>query len=505
MKILIPMSGIGKRFREKGYKNPKYLLEIFEKPILDHILKLFPNEDDLHLILNKEDYENSDIINKIKEIIGPKNITIQHITKHKKGPGHALLVSGLLDTEDDVFINYCDFSNIWDWEKVKKYINTHQPDGLLPAYKGIHLHTIYGSKYAFIKEKNGKVEGVKEKEPFTDNPQNEYASTGGYYFSSGNKAKKYIENLFMSESLINGEAYISSAYDLMVKDGLDVQVYGIDHFFQWGTPEDYEEFKYCMAEYKTIISGSQLDLMNMNLVLPIAGKGQRFKDEGYVTPKVLLDLNNKPMIEQILNKFSNYSAAYILSSQEIESEIIEIFKKNKKINVSSTPAITKGQAESALILIEKINNEHPIFVQSGDSILGHTDLQNLLSSEIDMAVFTKKNYRRAFTNANNFGWVASENDLITETKIKESPGSKNYSMILGSFWFKNSLIYKTLYNDIANGKYKELHIDHMIDAALRRDMQVLEVNIPDTAVIGTPLEYELSKYSEIVYRSFDES
>jgi hypothetical protein len=45
----------------------------------------------------------------------------------------------------------------------------------------------------------------------------------------------------------------------------------------------------------------------------------------------------------------------------------------------------------------------------------------------------------------------------------------------------------------------------MIDAALRRDMQVLEVNIPDTAVIGTPLEYELSKYSEIVYRSFDES
>ena len=78
-------------------------------------------------------------------------------------------------------------------------------------------------------------------------------------------------------------------------------------------------------------------------------------------------------------------------------------------------------------------------------------------------------------------------------------------MILGSFWFKNSLIYKTLYNDIANGDYKELHIDHMIDAALRRDMQVLEVNIPDTAVIGTPLEYELSKYSEIVYRSFDES
>ena len=33
----------------------------------------------------------------------------------------------------------------------------------------------------------------------------------------------------------------------MAKDGLEVDIYKIDHF-SMGTPEDYEEFIYCMNE-----------------------------------------------------------------------------------------------------------------------------------------------------------------------------------------------------------------------------------------------------------------
>ena len=99
------------------------------------------------------------------------------------------------NTDEDVFINYCDFSNIWDWTKIKKHIKNNKPDGLLPAYKGVHLHTIYRNNYAFIKEQDLKLLSIKEKEPFTDDPMNEFASTGGYYFSTGKVAKKYINQL----------------------------------------------------------------------------------------------------------------------------------------------------------------------------------------------------------------------------------------------------------------------------------------------------------------------
>ena len=183
-----------------------------------------------------------------------------------------MLSTELLNTDEDVFINYCDFSNIWDWTKIKKHIKNNKPDGLLPAYKGLHLHTIYRNNYAFIKEQDLKLLSIKEKEPFTDEPMNEFASTGGYYFSTGKVAKKYINQLFEKDILINGEAYISSAYDLMAKDGLEVDIYKIDHFFQWGTPEDYEEFIYCMNEIRSLHQSKPIDLKDINLVLPIVVK-----------------------------------------------------------------------------------------------------------------------------------------------------------------------------------------------------------------------------------------
>ena len=44
MHIIIPMSGIGKRFVEAGYRIPKPLIVVDEKPIIEHICNLFPDE-----------------------------------------------------------------------------------------------------------------------------------------------------------------------------------------------------------------------------------------------------------------------------------------------------------------------------------------------------------------------------------------------------------------------------------------------------------------------------
>ena len=37
--ILIPIGGIGSRFKKNGYNNPKSLINIFGKPIIYYLLK----------------------------------------------------------------------------------------------------------------------------------------------------------------------------------------------------------------------------------------------------------------------------------------------------------------------------------------------------------------------------------------------------------------------------------------------------------------------------------
>ena len=54
MQIIIPMSGFGERFRRAGYTVPKPLVEIDGKPIIAHVIDMFPGETDFIFICNRD-------------------------------------------------------------------------------------------------------------------------------------------------------------------------------------------------------------------------------------------------------------------------------------------------------------------------------------------------------------------------------------------------------------------------------------------------------------------
>ena len=234
------------------------------------------------------------------------------IEYQKKWAWGCSLESKLLETKSPVLINYCDFSNIWDWEEFKMYILNNNPDGVVPSYFGLHPHSIYGNNYAFIKSQEDKVLSIQEKKPFTSNKMNEYASSGTYYFKSGELAKKYINKVFELGTFINGEVYISTPYEEMIKDKLDIRLYELKSFFQWGTPEDYYEFIYNLNEVENVKLENKIDLNNINLLIPAAGEASRFKNKNYKKSKIYLDLNNSSIIVEILNCFKNQLQTKVL-------------------------------------------------------------------------------------------------------------------------------------------------------------------------------------------------
>ena len=50
MKVIIPMTGKSKRFKNAGIDLPKQFLEIESKMIAQHILDMFPGESDINFI-----------------------------------------------------------------------------------------------------------------------------------------------------------------------------------------------------------------------------------------------------------------------------------------------------------------------------------------------------------------------------------------------------------------------------------------------------------------------
>ena len=53
MQIVIPMSGFGERFRRAGYSVPKPLIEVDGKPIIQHVIEMFPGEEKFIFICNE--------------------------------------------------------------------------------------------------------------------------------------------------------------------------------------------------------------------------------------------------------------------------------------------------------------------------------------------------------------------------------------------------------------------------------------------------------------------
>jgi bifunctional N-acetylglucosamine-1-phosphate-uridyltransferase/glucosamine-1-phosphate-acetyltransferase GlmU-like protein len=98
------------------------------------------------------------------------------------------------------------------------------------------------------------IDEIKEKACYTDNPMNEHASTGMYYFKRGSDIKKYFDLAVVRDIQYNGEYYVTLVYNLLLEDGLRVGYYDTPFVTVFGTPEEVENF----AAWATILKGKQV-------------------------------------------------------------------------------------------------------------------------------------------------------------------------------------------------------------------------------------------------------
>ena len=201
------------------------------------------------------------------------------------------------------------------------------------------------------------------------------------------------------------------------------------------------------------------------------------------------------MIQSIINSFKNQTSTKVLIQ---EKDFLEKEFNQEKESIIKISKITEGQAHSALKLIEEIDNKKPLLIHSSDCILDKNTKINIDS--YDIVVFTKSQYRRAFENYENYGWVNSNNGEIKSLSIKSSPESKNSNVIIGTFLFKNKETYQKLFTETKKHKTNgEIHIDHLVETALKQDLKVKEISSTKSIMLGIPLEYKLFNYMKNVY------
>ena len=266
MKIIVPMAGTGNRFVEKGYKDPKPLIRVNGKRIIEYILDMFDDSDEFVFICNDTHLATTDMREVLLSL--KPNAKIVGMPQHKLGPVWTVkAVYDEIKDDEEVIVSYCDNPHIWDREHFVEQAHRYEMDGCVLTHSGFHPHTLANTKMAFVKDipNSPYISEIKEKACYTDNPMNEHASTGMYYFKKGAYIKKYFDLAMEKGIQYNGEFYVTLVYNLLIQDGLKVGYYDTPFVTVFGTPEEVQNFE----AWATILKAGQVknvdDLINCYL------------------------------------------------------------------------------------------------------------------------------------------------------------------------------------------------------------------------------------------------
>jgi len=114
----------------------------------------------------------------------------------------------------------------------------------------------------------------------------------------------------------------------------------------------------------------------MNILIPMAGEGSRFKKEGYTFPKPLIEVNGKPMIQCVVENL-DFDANYIflvrsehLSKYNIESVLR--FVTNERYDIVTVESLTEGAACTALLAKDLIDSDEELLIANSDQIIEYS-------------------------------------------------------------------------------------------------------------------------------------
>lgn len=162
----------------------------------------------------------------------------------------------------------------------------------------------------------------------------------------------------------------------------------------------------------------------MNIIIPLGGKGERFKNNGYNEPKPLITIFEKNMIEYVIDNIhvTEDDAIFIIYNQSLDVyHFCEIIATKYCIKSNAIKFIkvndTKGAAETLFLGIQDIFSNHQYHDKSIilDCDTFYTeDILTIFRQSIDNMVFYTKNYDdRAI-----YSYIDLDTDL-TITNIKE--------------------------------------------------------------------------------------
>lgn len=238
---------------------------------------------------------------------------------------------------------------------------------------------------------------------------------------------------------------------------------------------------------------------NLNVVIPMAGEGSRFANAGYVFPKPLIEVHNKPMIQLVSENLAiEAKYTYIVKEEHNEKYNLSYLLKliSPDCNITKVNKMTEGAACTALLAKEFYNNDKPLLLANCDQYIKWDSKECLYyfsDPSIDAGILTFKasHPKWSYVKLDDKGYVIE----VAEKK----PISMNATVGI-YYWKKGSDFVKYAQKMIeknirTNG---EFYVCPVFNEAISAGLKIKTFEVEKMWGIGTPedLQYFLNDSKE---------
>lgn len=236
VRIVVPMAGMGRKFKEAGYAFPKPLIDIGGKTMIELVTgNIKPKENHRFVfICQREHYTMYDLHNVLKNATGNKFDVVPIMGQTKGAACTVLCGIEHINNDEELIIANSDQVIDFAMDDFLREARKKDADGMILVFESNHPRW----SYARTNSKNLVLE-TAEKKVISNN-----ATAGIYYFKRGSDFVKAAQSMIFKDCHHNNEFYVCPAYNELVLEGKRIYIYKIDakKMHGLGTPEEVKEY-----------------------------------------------------------------------------------------------------------------------------------------------------------------------------------------------------------------------------------------------------------------------
>lgn len=163
-------------------------------------------------------------------------------------------------------------------------------------------------------------------------------------------------------------------------------------------------------------------MKNFHLIMPMGGKGQRFFNDGYVAPKPLIEIHDRPFFYwstmSILKYNPDCDVTFVVLREHIEKFDIKnrILSYFPQARVEVIPEVLAGAVLTCMAGVENINDDRPVLFNDCDHMFCCSEfnfMDKKSAAKYDGLLFTFKSDLPQFSYA-----LCDENGVVIRTQEK---------------------------------------------------------------------------------------